>query len=245
MSTNTSSAEELKPQDDTLAHHGVHLDGNEVRWNDDATDHPRNWNPFTKYYTTIVICWLELYMTGISSAGVSRPNPCPPIPSPPLTIQSTDRRRRHRPRRIPHKPHPLLLRLRQHLPPRPNPRRHRPRAHLRDLRPSNPLHRRHLHFLRLFDPHRRSPLRRGPVRRPLVSGRRSGYPGDGGVWEFSGYVRCQGQDWGGFWVYVGGVCGVGPGAGVCGVCDGEVWVEVGFFGLVRLCRLFRLRCRLG
>ena len=71
MTSSNSSAEELKSGNDAVARHGVHLNGNEVCWNEDAADHPRNWKPFTKYYTTVVICWLECYMTGISSAGVS------------------------------------------------------------------------------------------------------------------------------------------------------------------------------
>lgn len=71
MSSSHSSAETLKDNDDKFLHGlGVHLDGHEVCWNDDAVDHPRNWKPSTKYYTTVVISWLELYMTGISSAGV-------------------------------------------------------------------------------------------------------------------------------------------------------------------------------
>ncbi|PPJ58096.1 hypothetical protein CBER1_05310 [Cercospora berteroae] len=69
MSSVDSSAGVLKDKDDVLAKHGVHLKDNEIRWNKDAEGHPRNWKPFTKWYTTIVICWLELYMTGISSAG--------------------------------------------------------------------------------------------------------------------------------------------------------------------------------
>ena len=72
MSSRHSSAETLKDNNDDefLQGLGVHLDGDKVCWNDDAVDHPRNWKPWTKYYTTIVISWLELYMTGISSAGV-------------------------------------------------------------------------------------------------------------------------------------------------------------------------------
>ncbi|EME38868.1 hypothetical protein DOTSEDRAFT_160582 [Dothistroma septosporum NZE10] len=73
MNSTNSSAEVLKSTNDesSLARYGVHLEGNEVHWNDDASDHPRNWRPSTKYYSAIVISWLELYMTGISSAGVS------------------------------------------------------------------------------------------------------------------------------------------------------------------------------
>lgn len=63
--------------DNLLEQHGCHLeDGNTVCWNDDSKDHPRNWGPVAKCYTTIIICWVELYMTGISSAGVSVPLLC-------------------------------------------------------------------------------------------------------------------------------------------------------------------------
>ncbi|KAF2212826.1 hypothetical protein CERZMDRAFT_40669 [Cercospora zeae-maydis SCOH1-5] len=55
--------------DNVLSKHGVHVKGKEICWKKDAADHPRNWNTATKWYTTLVICWLELYMTGISSAG--------------------------------------------------------------------------------------------------------------------------------------------------------------------------------
>lgn len=80
----TSSAEKLSDKNNNNHHqhnndifeqHGVHLDGDDdnqrVCWNSDAPDHPRNWSPSMKTYTTTIICWLELYMTGISSAGVS------------------------------------------------------------------------------------------------------------------------------------------------------------------------------
>lgn len=84
-SSPTSSAEKLSDKNnnnnnhqhnnDILEQYGVHLDGDDdnqrVCWNSDAPDHPRNWSPSMKAYTTTIICWLELYMTGISSAGVS------------------------------------------------------------------------------------------------------------------------------------------------------------------------------
>lgn len=85
-SSPTSSAEKLSDKNNNNNHHhqhnnesfeqyGVHLDGDDdnqrVCWNSDAPDHPRNWSPSMKMYTTTIICWLELYMTGISSAGVS------------------------------------------------------------------------------------------------------------------------------------------------------------------------------
>lgn len=85
-SSPTSSAEKLSDKNnknnnhhqhnnDIFEQHGVHLDGDDddrrVCWNSDAPDHPRNWSPSMKMYTTTIICWLELYMTGISSAGVS------------------------------------------------------------------------------------------------------------------------------------------------------------------------------
>lgn len=82
-SSPTSSAEKLSDKNnhnhnhnnDIFEQYGVHLDGDDdnqrVCWNSDAPDHPRNWSPSMKAYTTTIICWLELYMTGISSAGVS------------------------------------------------------------------------------------------------------------------------------------------------------------------------------
>ena len=71
MSLSSSSSGTMKSVDESLEQHGVHLeDDNQIEWNEDAKDHPRRWIPWAKYYTTIVISWVELYMTGISSAGV-------------------------------------------------------------------------------------------------------------------------------------------------------------------------------
>jgi len=73
-SLSETSSQTLTAHDDGLHAHGVHLkEDNVVDWNRDARDHPRNWKPWSKYYTVIVISWLELYMTGISSAGVRSP----------------------------------------------------------------------------------------------------------------------------------------------------------------------------
>ncbi|KAG9958754.1 MFS general substrate transporter, partial [Aureobasidium melanogenum] len=58
--------------DNLLEQHGCHLkDGNTVCWNEDSKDHPRNWGPIAKCYTTFMIAWVELFMTGISSAGTA------------------------------------------------------------------------------------------------------------------------------------------------------------------------------
>jgi hypothetical protein len=51
---------------------GVHVDSdNLICWDEDAQSHPRNWKFGTKAYTAALICWLEMYMTAISSSGVS------------------------------------------------------------------------------------------------------------------------------------------------------------------------------
>lgn len=72
MTSLNSPSRTRESTDNLLEQHGCHLeDGNTVCWNDDSKDHPRNWSLFAKCYTTVVICWVELYMTGISSAGVS------------------------------------------------------------------------------------------------------------------------------------------------------------------------------
>lgn len=46
---------------------------NEVCWDESNKDHPRNWGFWSKFYTAVVISWLELFMTGISSSGVRNP----------------------------------------------------------------------------------------------------------------------------------------------------------------------------
>lgn len=71
MSSADSSSGSLKSTEETLEHYGLHLeDETKVCWNDDNKCHPRNWSLWAKWYSTAVICWVELYMTGISSAGV-------------------------------------------------------------------------------------------------------------------------------------------------------------------------------
>ena len=66
-----NSSRVLLDLDDQLEKHDVHLEeDSKVCWNKTNSDHPRNWDVFSKYYTTVLICWLELYMTGISSSGV-------------------------------------------------------------------------------------------------------------------------------------------------------------------------------
>lgn len=66
-----NSSKELLNLDGQLEQHGVHIeDDNKICWNEANQDHPRNWGVFAKTYSTLVICWLELYMTGISSSGV-------------------------------------------------------------------------------------------------------------------------------------------------------------------------------
>lgn len=57
---------------DAVQGKGVHIDSdNHICWDEDADQHPRNWNFGTKTYTAALICWLEMYMTAISSSGVS------------------------------------------------------------------------------------------------------------------------------------------------------------------------------
>lgn len=57
---------------DAVRGKGVHIDSEKhICWDEDAEQHPRNWKSRTKAYTTVLICWLEMYMTAISSSGVS------------------------------------------------------------------------------------------------------------------------------------------------------------------------------
>ncbi|CAD0029926.1 unnamed protein product, partial [Aureobasidium pullulans] len=64
MTSLNSPSRTRESTDNLLEQHGCHLeDGNTVCWNDDSKDHPRNWSLFAKCYTTVVICWVELYMT--------------------------------------------------------------------------------------------------------------------------------------------------------------------------------------
>lgn len=58
--------------EDAVKGKGVHVDSdNRICWDEDAEQHPRNWNAGSKIYTVALICWLEMYMTAISSSGVS------------------------------------------------------------------------------------------------------------------------------------------------------------------------------
>lgn len=78
MGSRNLSTGTLSTFDEKLIQHGVHLEnGDKLCWNDNADGHPRCWGAWTKALSVVVICWLELFMTGISSAGV-RPR-CPRI----------------------------------------------------------------------------------------------------------------------------------------------------------------------
>lgn len=67
-----TSEKPLSDLDEQLERYDLHTDdGHTVCWNRTNEDHPRNWGIWAKAYTTILICWLELFMTGISSSGVS------------------------------------------------------------------------------------------------------------------------------------------------------------------------------
>ncbi|KAJ4138419.1 hypothetical protein NW768_002250 [Fusarium equiseti] len=58
--------------EDAVQGKGVHVDGNNrICWDDDGEQHPRNWKSGTKTYTAALICWLEMYMTAISSSGAA------------------------------------------------------------------------------------------------------------------------------------------------------------------------------
>jgi hypothetical protein len=58
--------------EDAVQGKGVHIDSDKrICWDEDADQHPRNWKSGTKAYTVALICWLEMYMTAISSSGVS------------------------------------------------------------------------------------------------------------------------------------------------------------------------------
>ncbi|KAG5753334.1 hypothetical protein H9Q70_004003 [Fusarium xylarioides] len=61
--------------EDAVQGKGVHVDSdNRICWDEDADQHPRNWNFGTKAYTAALICWLEMYMTAISSSGTATAN---------------------------------------------------------------------------------------------------------------------------------------------------------------------------
>ncbi|KAK6697140.1 hypothetical protein SNK05_013582 [Fusarium graminearum] len=54
---------------------GVHVDSDSrICWDEDAEQHPRNWKSGTKTFTSALICWLEMYMTAISSSGTATAN---------------------------------------------------------------------------------------------------------------------------------------------------------------------------
>ncbi|KAF4993167.1 hypothetical protein FGRMN_6652 [Fusarium graminum] len=58
--------------EDAVQGKGVHVDDdNRICWDEDAEQHPRNWKSGTKTYTAALICWLEMYMTAISSSGTA------------------------------------------------------------------------------------------------------------------------------------------------------------------------------
>ncbi|SMR55103.1 unnamed protein product [Zymoseptoria tritici ST99CH_1A5] len=74
-STPSQSKESNDLSKEQLEQYGVRVgDDNKVFWSDGAKDHPRNWSPWSKYYSAIIISWLELYMTGISSSGTAAAN---------------------------------------------------------------------------------------------------------------------------------------------------------------------------
>lgn len=78
--------------EEKLRQHGVHLEnGDQLCWNDNADGHPRHWGARAKTFSILVICWLELFMTGISSAGVGRrPPPLSPPTNPNNWLQGAD-----------------------------------------------------------------------------------------------------------------------------------------------------------
>lgn len=62
----------MQDLDVCLEKHDVHIkDDTIVCWNNNSKQHPRNWNPFAKHYTAAIVIWVELYMTILSSSGVS------------------------------------------------------------------------------------------------------------------------------------------------------------------------------
>lgn len=71
MNSGNNSSGTFSTFDEKLEQHGVHLEnGDQLCWNENAHGHPRHWSAWTKTFSVVVICWLELFMTGISSAGV-------------------------------------------------------------------------------------------------------------------------------------------------------------------------------
>lgn len=54
--------------------HDVHITSdNLVCWKSDSKHHPQNWKLWSKLYTTLIVIWLEFYMTVLSSSGVGLP----------------------------------------------------------------------------------------------------------------------------------------------------------------------------
>lgn len=91
--------------EDALREHEVRCDDdNRISWEDGAKAHPRNWGHIKKAYAVAVICWLETYMTAISSSGV-----CLPGPLIPAWLTFTGINRRQCARRISHQQNPSIL----------------------------------------------------------------------------------------------------------------------------------------
>jgi hypothetical protein len=62
--------------EDAVQGKGVHVDSDKrIWWDEDAEQHPRNWKLGTKTYTVALICWLDMYMTAMSSSGVGLVTP--------------------------------------------------------------------------------------------------------------------------------------------------------------------------
>lgn len=56
-----------------LDEHGMQDQGEQVvQWKSNNSDHPRHWRTWKKLFNASLICWLEMLMTLISTAGVSR-----------------------------------------------------------------------------------------------------------------------------------------------------------------------------
>lgn len=74
MSSNRASNPSTATLHEQLKRHGVFLEGNggdTINWNETNADHPRSWNIYKKLYTTVMICWLEFFMTLISTSGTT------------------------------------------------------------------------------------------------------------------------------------------------------------------------------
>ena len=54
-----------------LDQHGLRLGANDyVEWKPDEKQHPRNWSTQKKTYNVALVCFMECWMTAISSSGV-------------------------------------------------------------------------------------------------------------------------------------------------------------------------------